>query len=69
MQQTGWTCRAWEEAEVITDDDDEKDSASNKKRRIDNGHDRSNDEVVQKEELSSVMSKTERVPAFSFSFL
>ncbi len=70
VQQTGWTCRAWEEAEVITDDDDEKDSASkHKKRRIDNGHDRSKDDVVQKEELSSVMSKTERVPAFSFSFL
>ena len=36
----------------------------NKKRRIDNGHD------IEKDALSSsVMSKTERVPAFSFSFL
>jgi ribosomal protein L16 Arg81 hydroxylase len=80
MQQTKWTCRAWEEtkAEVITDDDENnKDSsgrdaplAKNKKRRIDNGHDRNEQGTKsEKEELSSVMSKTERVSAFSFSFL
>lgn len=73
MQQTGWTCRAWNEtkAEVITDDENNKDSPTkNKKRRIDNGHDRNEkDNTMEKEEFSSVMSKTERVPAFSFSFL
>lgn len=74
MKQTGWTCRAWEEtkAEVITDDDNENKSndPANKKRKIDSGHNRSEDAAKnQKEELSSVMSKTERVPAFSFSFL
>ena len=70
MKQTSWTCRAWAETKeeaVITDDDDEhpnNDEASkNKKRKIDNAGE------VQKEELSSVMSKTEKVPAFSFSFL
>lgn len=68
MKQTTWTCRAWEDskAEVITDDDDETKSgeaSKNKKRKIDNAGE------TQKEELTSVMSKTEKVPAFSFSFL
>lgn len=68
MKQTTWTCRAWEDstAEVITDDDDETKSgeeSKNKKRKIDDAGE------MQKEELTSVMSKTEKVPAFSFSFL
>ena len=71
MQQTGWTCRAWEEKKAEVTDDENKDptgdddsSSKNKKRRIDKGNGNK-----EKEELSSVMSKTERVPAFSFSFL
>ncbi len=76
LAQKGWTCRAWEEtkAEVITDDDDDEQNSKdgenfkNKKRKLDNGHDRK-DDSLKKEESSSVMSKTERVPAFSFSFL
>jgi len=80
MRQNGWTCLAWEEtkAEVITDDDENnKDPVTrdapltkNKKRRIDDGCDKNEQGMkTKKEELSSVMSKTERVPAFSFSFL
>ena len=70
MKQTSWTCRAWAETKeeaVITDDDDEHpnndETSKNKKRKIDDTGE------VQKEALSSVMSKTEKVPAFSFSFL
>jgi len=70
-KQTGWTCRAWEEKKseaVITDDDD--DNKDNKKRKIncvDGKYERETNDG--KEESSSVMSKIEKIPAFSFSFL
>ena len=80
MQQTGWTCRAWEntKAEIITDDDENNEDTATrgafltkkKKRKIDRVHDKSQqDDTMGKEELSSVMSKAGKVPAFSFSFL
>jgi len=83
IQQTGFTCRAWREenkTEKVTHDDENKDPtgsngdslSKNKKRRIDNGNGNDDNEQhmnTKKEQLTSVMSKTERVPAFSFSFL
>lgn len=78
MQQTGWTCRAWEErkAEVITDDDEnnkdsdggDNQSSRNKKRRIDKS-DGNDEQGTGTEKLTSVMSKTERIQSFNFSFL
>mmetsp|Transcript_18812 Transcript_18812/g.21815 ORF Transcript_18812/g.21815 Transcript_18812/m.21815 type:complete len:621 (-) Transcript_18812:25-1887(-) len=98
LQQTGWTCRAWEEKKLelkhTQQQDDENEvpfrssrrsacnndygndfssKNSNKKRRIDidGERDDSIDKIrnAEKQELTSVMSKTERVSAFSFSFL
>ncbi|VEU39297.1 unnamed protein product [Pseudo-nitzschia multistriata] len=77
MKQTGWTCRAWEETpksdETVITDDDEHSSSSNKnrnKRKIDSVQGGNEQGTNKAEELpTSVMSKTEKVPAFSFSFL
>ena len=81
MKQSGWSCCAWVEtrAEVITDDDENNNDDSTthgtastkyKKRRIDKECDKhEEDPGISNDELSSVMSKTEKVPAFSFSFL
>eukprot|EP00536_Pseudo-nitzschia_multiseries_P017524 jgi/Psemu1/264353/estExt_Genewise1Plus.C_16050004 len=77
MQQTGWTCRAWQETKaeaVITDEDEDEDNDTNKdtkKRKIDCVRDNKDKRETKdgKQVSTSVMSKTEKVPAFSFSFL
>ena len=80
MKQTGWTCRAWEETkvEVITDDDENNIEGSTthdaklnkyKRRRINGSHKHQQDTGTMGHEISSVMSKTDKVSSFSFSFL
>ena len=76
LQQTGWTCRAWDEGDnkikvkLSTrqqQDDDENEDNINKKRRT-SAMDGERDDG-KKQELTSVMSKTDTVSTFSFSFL
>ncbi|MGK3738265.1 MAG: hypothetical protein ACI90V_005112, partial [Bacillariaceae sp.] len=77
LQQTGWTCRAWDEGDKKIKvklstrqqqaDDDENEDNINKKRRTSTMDGERNG--GEKQELTSVMSKSDTVSTFSFSFL